>query len=60
MLEIDRLKNLLRLTSIYSVGKIGAAAIGFALYPIYTQFITVPLDILRSGSSPQILRNGLV
>lgn len=43
MLDTDRLKNLFRLTSIYSAGKIGVAIIGFALYPVYTQYLT-PAD----------------
>lgn len=43
MLDTDRLKNLFRLTSIYSTGKIGIAVIGFALYPVYTQYLT-PAD----------------
>ncbi|MFB1066320.1 oligosaccharide flippase family protein [Natrinema sp. H-ect4] len=40
MLDVDHLKNLFRLTSIYSGGKIGVAVIGFALYPVYTQYLT--------------------
>jgi len=39
-LSLDRLKELFRLTSVYSVGKIGGAAIGFALYPVYTRYLT--------------------
>jgi len=39
-LSLGRLKELFRLTSIYSIGKIGVAVIGFALYPVYTQYLT--------------------
>lgn len=39
MVDTRRLKELFRLTSIYTVGNVFAAGLGFLLYPVYTTYL---------------------
>lgn len=64
MLTTDRIKELFRLSSIYTVGKLAPAVIGFLLYPIYTRFLTpaqfgiIGLALLVGGGSKYIFSLG--
>lgn len=59
MTNLEYIKNLSRLTSIYTLGKILPAILGFALYPVFTRYLSpaefgiIGLAILvGSGAKP--------
>ncbi len=64
MKNVERIKELGRLASIYTIGNVLVSFLGFVLYPIYTQYLTpsqfgiIGLAILVSGGVQHVFSLG--